>query len=69
MKEIELPIETEHVIVRPGDTLVVRVPINTNDYDFDRVMEMVRHRLNGVAVLVVRADQLMVYRPDEVVGE
>ena len=54
------------VVLRPGDKLVIGVkrPISLAEADEMRVR--VRERLPGVDLVVIVAEQLLAYRPDEV---
>lgn len=51
------------VVVRPGDGLVVAVPLGSTADDLQRLKEALAERLPDVAVTVVAANQLVVYRP------
>lgn len=56
------------LVVRPGDTLLIRVSDALSRKDFDEYREFVEReigpRLPGVKVLLINADQLAAYRPD-----
>lgn len=52
------------VIVRPGDTLIVRVPQNTPADNVARFMAAMRERLPDVPVVVIAAEDMVVYRPE-----
>lgn len=53
-------------VIRPGDTLVVRVDLSRRwtQEQADRVKAELKERLPGVDVLIVAADQLVIYRPE-----
>ncbi|MFS0697766.1 hypothetical protein [Streptomyces nitrosporeus] len=56
---------TDCTIIRPGDTVLVSIPVNTPPAQAAAAAEWLRKRLPGVAdVLVVGADGISVYRPD-----
>ena len=62
----DLPQPTEALIVRPGDTLIVRYGHGIARDDFDRIVRELRELLpRALNVLVVTADQLAAYRPGE----
>ncbi|GAA4221508.1 hypothetical protein FHR32_005118 [Streptosporangium album] len=66
-----LPVEvTEALIVRPGDTLILRLASNTTPEQFARSREMVgpglKERLPGVEVVWLGGiEQMAVYHPDQ----
>jgi hypothetical protein len=51
-------------VVRPGDTLVIRISTTATTREFDRLMAGIRGLLPGVQVLVVAADDLVVQQPE-----
>jgi hypothetical protein len=51
------------LVVQPGDTLMVAVPVETPMDQGARFRDELRARLAGVDVVVVAATQLAVYRP------
>ena len=53
-------------VVRPGEVLVVRLPVNMPDPVFGQYAQSVRQALDqaGVKVLLLRAEQLAVAQPD-----
>lgn len=55
----------EAVIVRPGDTLVIRVPQLTSREQADRMVATIRERYaeRDLGLLIVAAEQILVYRP------
>jgi hypothetical protein len=61
--KINSRVELDVVTVRPGDTLIVRVPLDLSMDGLDEVKAALRDRLPGVEPLIVAADQLLVYRP------
>lgn len=65
MKTVELAIKPhlDAVTVRAGDTLIVRVPGATEE-QARQVVEYVTANLPGVNTLVLRAEQILVFRPD-----
>ncbi len=54
----------EAVVVRPGDTLIIRFASNVTRSTFDAAMAAWDQKLEGVDVLGVNAEQILVYRPD-----
>jgi hypothetical protein len=56
----------EAVIIRPGDTLIIRVKRDLAYPEFHELVERIGERLPGLRdrVLVINADQVLVYRPD-----
>lgn len=55
--------EQERVVVHPGDKLIVRVSGNPTMADADRMRTSFAEQLPGVDVVLVVAEQLLVYRP------
>lgn len=72
VQEVEMRIKPvlDGPVVRPGDTLVVRIDLShvstRQQFDelVDRIVGQIEERLPGVKVVVVAADQLVIYRPD-----
>jgi hypothetical protein len=59
----------EGTVVQPGDTLIVRVDRDAFDPTQAAVLkENLQGRLPGVTVLILAADQMFVYRPDDPTG-
>lgn len=57
------------LVVRPGDTLIVRIGTNVTRDTAEQLRAAVLQRLPGLAdVVLIGADGLAVYRPDEVVA-
>jgi hypothetical protein len=55
----------EALVLRPGDTLVLRVSGTGITQEWvEEAREYVEERLPGVELLVVHADGMTVYRPD-----
>jgi predicted component of type VI protein secretion system len=67
IKGITVPVTAEFIgmTVRPGDTLLVRYSQRLTMSAIDEIKATIRERLPGVDVLVIQADGLAVYRPDE----
>jgi hypothetical protein len=64
--EPELLEVAEAVVVRPGDTLILRTARPVSHAEVDRIRNYVKERLPDLAdVLVATCDQLAVFRPDE----
>ena len=65
MKTVELAIKPhlDAVTVRSGDTLIVRVPGATEE-QARQVVQYITENLRGVNTLVLRAEQILVFRPD-----
>lgn len=61
MKEAVAP---EAVIVRPGDKLIVRVRHDVAEKEFDEFRERLSEKLPGVDLVLLNAEQMLVYRPD-----
>lgn len=53
----------EELVIRPGDTLVVRVQAAISPQQVDELKRELSERLPGVKALVVAAEQIAVYRP------
>lgn len=66
-----MKVELGSVVVRPGDTLVigVRTGLHLNAERAAALCGRVEDELPGVHVVVVAADQLLVYQPDEAVTD
>jgi hypothetical protein len=52
------------VVVRPGDTLIVRVPSTLTQEQFTQIVTHLDERLPGVKTVLLGVDQILVYRPD-----
>lgn len=67
MSDAQIPEVLGGLVVRPGDTLIVRVQQGMYREQFDRaadlISEMMEKRCPGVKVAVIAAEQLAVYRP------
>jgi hypothetical protein len=57
-------VQLSGALVRPGDRLVVAVPDPLTPHDIEYLQADIASRLSGVDVIVVKAVQLIVYRPD-----
>lgn len=56
----------EGVVVRPGDTLVVRLPADVRRQQVNEIADELRSRLpDGVHVIVCNAEQLGVVQAEE----
>lgn len=56
----------EAVVIRPGDTLIVRIELNIDRATAKAIQAQIHELLPDLqAVLVLNADGLAVYRPDE----
>jgi hypothetical protein len=69
VKEVEVTITPklaalDTVTVRPGDKLIVRVRSDFTHQDFDEFTNRIREKLPDVEVLVMGAEQILVYRED-----
>lgn len=51
-------------VLRPGDTLIVRVPLNTTRSALEQLMAGFRERLPEVPVVVLGAEEMVVYRSE-----
>jgi hypothetical protein len=56
----------EAVVIRPGDTLVVRCDPGLTLQEADTIRAEVLARLAGIEVVIMAVDQLLVCRPGEV---
>ncbi len=56
------------VVLRPGDRLVVGVSRRISDEEAARMRAQVGEHLPGVKVVIIQAEQLLAYRPDEASG-
>jgi hypothetical protein len=54
----------EAIVLRPGDTLVVRVSAGATLQQADELKARARELLPDVGVVVIGAEQLVVHRPD-----
>ena len=66
---VKLKVATEFaeaLVIRPGDTLVLRVARNISAAEADRARQRIRDELPGLAAVVILTgfDQLAAYRPD-----
>ena len=60
----------EDVTVRPGDILIVRYSRVVSAEEAERTKAQLKERLPGIRdVVVIEADELAVYRPDQVDGD
>ena len=60
----ELPEVLETLVVRPGDTLLVRIPVNTSMDSAHQLYERLKARLPAeIDFAIIAAEQLGVYRP------
>ena len=55
----------EAMVIRPGDTLVVRVPLHITAELAAEFRAQLEERLPGVKTVLVAADQVLVYRPGD----
>lgn len=51
-------------VLRPGDTLIVRVPLSTTRSALEQLMAGLRERLPEVPVVVLGAEEMVVYRSE-----
>lgn len=52
------------LVISPGDTLIVRVPIRTSRDAVARMESFAKEHLPGIKVVVISAEQILAYRPD-----
>lgn len=52
-------------VVRPGDVLIVRVAATLTRQEVEDCAKLIQSRLTDVQVLVVNAEQVLVYRPKQ----
>lgn len=63
------PTFSDHLVVRPGDTLVLRVdPDRFTPESAAEMKRLVTERLSGVEVMVLGVDQMFVHQPDAPAG-
>lgn len=61
---VTVDIAADLTVIRPGDTVLVRMPSGTHRVQLETVAERLRERLPGVEVLLVAGvDGIDVYRP------
>lgn len=53
------------VVVRPGDTLILRIGHNTSQDLATHFKKAIQDRLPNVDVVVLNADEMFIYRPAE----
>jgi hypothetical protein len=63
--EVKVRPRLDAVTVRPGDKLVVRVPVDSTREMVEEARARLADRLPGVEVVFIGAEQLLVYRPDD----
>lgn len=64
MSDSEVRLGGELTVIRPGDTVLVRVPQDTKPKDAERLLERMRERLPDVEWCVLSGvDGVHVYRP------
>jgi hypothetical protein len=63
----QLEMSQEALVVRPGDTLIVRCSRPLNMYQADQLKAKLAQRLPGIDVLILSSpvDQIAAYRPNE----
>lgn len=54
------------LVLRPGDSLIIRLPSNTSHERIDKALCHVKASLPGINPCVIVADQILVYRDREV---
>lgn len=67
-----LPVEVEMSVatVRPGDIVIVRYSRVLSAEWVDKIKGQLKERLPGIRdVVVIEADELAIYRPDQVDGD
>ncbi len=57
------------VVLQPGDKLVIGVKRQISPAEAARLRAQVRQRLPGVDLVIIAAEQLLAYRPDEPTGQ
>lgn len=60
-----LPDVEQTAVVRPGDTLIVRVRPNIPPEQLQRCADLLKERLPDVEVCLIGAEELAVYRPEK----
>jgi len=63
-RQIDLEVNTSWATVRPGDTLVIAVDKKFSDAEADDMKMRLQELLPRVMVIIVPANQLAVYRPE-----
>lgn len=51
-------------IVRPGDTLIVRVPMSCRPADAAQVTKLFKEKLPDVSIMLIAAEEMVVFRPE-----
>jgi hypothetical protein len=70
MSEQGIPVQIEHgMVIRPGDTLILRVPLYTTRELVHKVKEQLAKVLPDVNLVVIAAEQLAIYRPNDTTVE
>jgi hypothetical protein len=65
MNEPEVLVQIDPgMVIRPGDTLIVRVPLYTTAELVHRLKERAAEVLPEVNLVVIAAEQMAIYRPD-----
>jgi ABC-type sugar transport system substrate-binding protein len=62
--EVRVKPRIDAVVVRPGDTLVVRVAPDMTPEQAAELKANLLDRLPGIDAVIVGSDQMLVYRPD-----
>ncbi|MFF3848035.1 hypothetical protein [Streptomyces sp. NPDC002328] len=64
--DLTMRMTVETTVIRPGDTVLVRMPSGTPAVQMERIVDRLRERLPGVEVLLLAGvDGVDVYRPGE----
>ncbi|MET9815317.1 hypothetical protein [Streptomyces sp. NPDC006355] len=61
---VTVDLAADLTVIRPGDTLLVRMPSNAPLVQLEMVANRLRDRLPDVEVLVIAAEGVDVYRPN-----
>ncbi|GAB2714497.1 hypothetical protein [Streptomyces bullii] len=68
--DLNVRVNVEVTVIRPGDTALVRMPRDTPRVQLETVADRLRERLPDVdVVLLAGVDGIDVYRPDDVAGD
>jgi hypothetical protein len=57
------------MVIRPGDTLIARVPLHTTAALVHRLHERAAEVLPDVNLVVIAAEQMAIYRPNDTTTE
>jgi hypothetical protein len=66
MSKQGIPVQIEQgMVIRPGDTLILRVPLYTTPELVHKTKERAAEVLSDVNLVVIAAEQMAIYRPND----